>query len=162
MIGSDEIVSLIATCLRLAQLEPIRRPQLGSAGGCQLICNQPSRERYHCRHRHQATYLSQGEAFVILSCHNDPCRRRRLGQACRHVAFLKRLIDAGQVRVSGPVTGLGKRAGFIIMTLTNIEEARALIEQDPFSVEGLIDELTIVEWTPMFGSLDGTNTTVPG
>ena len=77
------------------------------------------------------------------------------------VAFLKRLIDAEQIRVSGPVTGLGKRAGFIIMTVTSIEEARALIEQDPFSAEGLIDELTIVEWTPMFGSLDATNATVP-
>lgn len=72
-----------------------------------------------------------------------------------HIGFLKRLIDAGKIRVSGPVTGLGKRAGFIIMTVASVEEARSLIEQDPFAVEGLIDELTIVEWSPMFGSLDG-------
>ncbi len=72
-----------------------------------------------------------------------------------HVGFLNRLIDAGQIRVSGPINGLGKRAGFIIMTVANIEEARELIEQDPFALEGLIDELTIVEWTPMFGSLEG-------
>jgi uncharacterized protein YciI len=78
-----------------------------------------------------------------------------------HVAFLNRLIDAEQIRVSGPVTGLGKRAGFIIMTVASIEEARALIEQDPFAVEGLIDELTIVEWTPMFGSLDGEGVAAP-
>ena len=72
-----------------------------------------------------------------------------------HVAFLQRLIDDGQIRVSGPITGLGKRAGFIIMTVASTAEARELIEQDPFFVEGLIDELTIVEWTPMFGSLAG-------
>ncbi len=72
-----------------------------------------------------------------------------------HVAFLKRLIDDGQIRVSGPIKGLDKRAGFIIMNVGSIDEARALIEQDPFAREGLIDELTIVEWTPMFGSLDG-------
>jgi uncharacterized protein len=73
-----------------------------------------------------------------------------------HVAFLKRLIHAGHILASGPVSGLGKRAGFIIMTVASISEARDLIAQDPFAVEGLIDELTILEWTPMFGSLDGT------
>jgi uncharacterized protein len=73
-----------------------------------------------------------------------------------HVAFLNRLIHAGHILVSGPVSGLGKRAGFIIMTVANISEARDLIAQDPFALEGLIDELTILEWTPMFGSLDGT------
>lgn len=73
-----------------------------------------------------------------------------------HVAFLKRLIEARQILVSGPVNGLGKRAGFIITTVADIAEARALIGQDPFAIEGLIDELTIVEWTPMFGSLTGT------
>lgn len=73
-----------------------------------------------------------------------------------HVAFLQRLIDAGKIRVSGPVTGLGKRAGFIIMTVADADEARRLIEQDPFAKEGLIDELTILEWTPMFGSLAET------
>jgi uncharacterized protein len=72
-----------------------------------------------------------------------------------HVAFLQRLIAAGHVRVSGPVTGLGKRAGFIIMTVADIDAARSLIAQDPFAVEGLIDELTILEWTPMFGALAG-------
>ena len=75
-----------------------------------------------------------------------------------HVAFLQRLIDAGQIRVSGPVNGLGKRAGFIIMTVADLAEAHALIAQDPFAIEGLIDDLTIVEWTPMFGSLGGDST----
>ena len=73
-----------------------------------------------------------------------------------HVAFLMRLIDAGQIRVSGPVKGLGKRAGFIIMAAADLDEAHLLISQDPFAIEGLIDELTILEWTPMFGSLEGT------
>ena len=77
-----------------------------------------------------------------------------------HVAFLNRLIHAGHILVSGPFSGLGKRAGFIIMTVANISEAHDLIAQDPFAVEGLIDELTILEWTPMFGSLDGTGPVV--
>ncbi len=78
-----------------------------------------------------------------------------------HVAFLQGLIEAGKIRASGPLRGLDKRAGFIIMTVENVEEARSLIEQDPFHIEGLIDELTILEWVPMFGSLAGSETSKP-
>ena len=69
-----------------------------------------------------------------------------------HVAFLQVLIEAGKIRASGPVTGLGKRAGFIVMTVDSREEAERLIAQDPFAIEGLIDELTILAWDPMFGA----------
>ena len=68
-----------------------------------------------------------------------------------HVNFLQTLIDAGKIRASGPVTGLGKRAGFIIVTADNRDEVEQMIAQDPFSIEGLIDDLTILEWDPMFG-----------
>lgn len=69
-----------------------------------------------------------------------------------HVDYLRGLIDAGKIKASGPVTGLGKRAGFIIMTVEDRGEAQRLVDADPFAVEGLIDELTIVEWDPMFGA----------
>lgn len=69
-----------------------------------------------------------------------------------HVDYLRSLIEAGKIRASGPATGLGKRAGFILMTVDDIEEARRLIAEDPFATEGLIDELTILEWDPMFGA----------
>ena len=69
-----------------------------------------------------------------------------------HVNYLKGLIDIGKIRASGPVTGLGKRAGFIIMTADDVDEVKRLIAADPFAIEGLIDELTIVAWDPMFGA----------
>jgi len=69
-----------------------------------------------------------------------------------HVAFLQSLIEAGKVKASGPVKGFDKRAGFIIMTAENREEVEQLIAQDPFAIEGLIDELTILAWDPMFGA----------
>lgn len=69
-----------------------------------------------------------------------------------HVAFLKDMIAAGKVRASGPVKGLGKRAGFIIVTADSREEVEQMIAEDPFAVEGLIDELTILDWDPMFGA----------
>ena len=72
-----------------------------------------------------------------------------------HVAFLQRLIGAGKIRASGPVRGLGKRAGFIIFTADSRDEVERLIAEDPFAVEGLIDELTILGWDPMFGAFAG-------
>ena len=69
-----------------------------------------------------------------------------------HVGYLRDLIAQGKIRASGPLAGLGKRAGFIIMTVDSIEEAQGFIARDPFAVEGLIDDLTIVEWNPMFGA----------
>ena len=72
-----------------------------------------------------------------------------------HVAYLQDLIAEGKIRASGPVQGLGKRAGFIIMTVTDRNEAQALVDGDLFAAEGLIDELTILEWTPMFGAFAG-------
>ena len=49
-----------------------------------------------------------------------------------HVTFLQSLIEAGKIRASGPVTGLGKRAGFIIVTANSRAEVEQLIAQDPF------------------------------
>ena len=69
-----------------------------------------------------------------------------------HVGYLQGLIEAGKIRASGPVTGLGKRAGFILMTVGGREEAERLVAEDPFAIEGLIDELTILAWDPMFGA----------
>ena len=69
-----------------------------------------------------------------------------------HVDYLRRLIDAGKVRASGPVEGFGCRAGFLIMTVADRAEAEALIAADPFAIEGLIDTLTILEWNPLSGA----------
>lgn len=70
-----------------------------------------------------------------------------------HVNYLKGLIAAGKIRASGPVQGLGKRAGFILMTVDDARQAQRLVDEDPFAIEGLIEELTILEWDPMFGAL---------
>jgi uncharacterized protein YciI len=91
--------------------------------------------------------------FLVTMTHPDGEGWAR--HVAAHVAFLNRLIEKGQIRVSGPVKGFGKRAGFIIMTVADLDEAHDLISHDPFAIEGLIDELTILEWTPMFGSLEG-------
>ena len=88
--------------------------------------------------------------FLVTMTHPDG---KGWGQhVVAHVGYLRGLIEVGKIRASGPVYGLGKRAGFILMTVDDIEQARQLVVEDPFSTEGLIDDLTILEWDPMFGA----------
>lgn len=72
-----------------------------------------------------------------------------------HVEYLKGLIDAGKLRASGPVVGGALRAGLLVFTVEDRSELDALIAADPFAIQGLIEELTVAEWNPMFGAFAG-------
>lgn len=37
------------------------------------------------------------------------------------------------------------------MTAPNKQAVLDLIEQDPFKIEGLVNDMTVAEWDPMFG-----------
>lgn len=69
-----------------------------------------------------------------------------------HVEYLNGLIAAGKLRASGPVTGRAKRAGLLVFSVADRAELDALIAADPFAIQGLIDELTVTEWNPLFGA----------
>ena len=69
-----------------------------------------------------------------------------------HVDYLNGLIAAGKLRASGPVIGGKLRAGMLLFTVTDRAELDALIAADPFAFQGLISELTVTEWNPMFGA----------
>lgn len=69
-----------------------------------------------------------------------------------HVEYLNQLVDQGKLRASGPAFGLTGRAGLLIFSVEDRAELDALIAADPFAIEGLISELTVVEWNPLFGA----------
>ncbi len=69
-----------------------------------------------------------------------------------HVEYLNGLIAQGKLRASGPVVGSALRAGLLIFKVQDRAELDALIAADPFAIEGLIEELTVTEWNPMFGA----------
>lgn len=97
--------------------------------------------------------------FLVTMTHPDDDGWGR--HVVAHVGYLQGLIEAGKIRASGPAYGLGKRAGFIIMTVADAQEARSLIAEDPFAIEKLIDDLTIVEWDPMFGAFAADSSRTP-
>lgn len=91
--------------------------------------------------------------FVVTMSHPDG---PEWGQhVLPHVEYLKGLIAAGKLRASGPVVGSSLRAGLLLFTVEDRAELDALIAGDPFAIEGLIAELTVTEWNPLFGAFAG-------
>lgn len=70
-----------------------------------------------------------------------------------HVQYLKDLIERGKLIASGPLKGTPQRAGFLIFNAKNRVELDKMIEDDPFSIENLICDLSVAEWDPLFGGL---------
>jgi uncharacterized protein len=68
-----------------------------------------------------------------------------------HIHYLQHLLGHGILRASGPLKGTDLRTGFLIITAASHADAQAIIAKDPFATEGLIDNLEITEWDPLFG-----------
>ncbi|MFG1425970.1 YciI family protein [Roseixanthobacter glucoisosaccharinicivorans] len=88
--------------------------------------------------------------FIAIMAHPDGD-----GWNCHlaaHVAYLKDLVAAGRLRASGPLIGTPHRSGFLIFTVPDRAKVEALVAADPFAVAGLIENVTITEWDPLFGA----------
>lgn len=61
-----------------------------------------------------------------------------------HREYLKSLVDAGRLHESGPFTD---DSGALIVYVADTEaDAREMLANDPFSVNGVIVESTVKEW----------------
>lgn len=69
-----------------------------------------------------------------------------------HVDYLRGLVASGTLRASGPLFDGPLRAGFLIVRAATREDVEAIVRDDPFMQEGLIVELTIRRWDPLFGA----------
>lgn len=90
--------------------------------------------------------------FVVRMSHPDGPEWNHHVRA--HVDYLKALIARGKVRACGRVLGLPLRSGLIIFTVTDRAELDTLIAGDPFSIAGIIAELVVTEWDPLFGAFE--------
>ncbi|MEQ3553334.1 YciI family protein [Pseudonocardia nematodicida] len=68
-----------------------------------------------------------------------------------HKDFLATLHEKGLLRVSGPLDG--GTGALLVFEGGSAGEVGALLDGDPFAVEGLIGERTIREWSIFFGGL---------
>jgi uncharacterized protein YciI len=87
--------------------------------------------------------------FVVVMSHPDG--DGWVGHVRAHVDYLKCLVSQGKLRASGRAISLPQRAGLLIFKVDDRAELDRLIACDPFAIEGLITDLTVVEWDPLFG-----------
>ncbi|MET8555357.1 YciI family protein [Streptomyces sp. NPDC004959] len=70
-----------------------------------------------------------------------------------HRAFLSELADRGLILVSGPLSNPAGEGGLLIFRAGSAEEALAHTEQDPFRLQGLVENVTVHEWKAAVGPL---------
>lgn len=87
--------------------------------------------------------------FVITYAHHDEARWREF--VMPHVEWLRERVAEGSLKASGPLVGEPGRRAMLIMAGPDRQAVLDMIETDPFKIEGLVDELTLTEWDPMFG-----------
>ena len=71
-----------------------------------------------------------------------------------HVDWLKQRLADGALIASGPFPGGHVKSAMLIMAAPDQAALEAIIATDPFAVEGLIANMTIREWDPIFGAFN--------
>jgi uncharacterized protein YciI len=71
-----------------------------------------------------------------------------------HVTYLHNLLQDGSLVVSGPFVGTAENSAMLILSATSLQEALKVLDRDPYIIQGLVSNLTITEWDPIFGNLN--------
>ena len=78
-----------------------------------------------------------------------------------HIAWLQDRLADGALLASGPFTGDPHKTAMLILSAPDREAVEALIATDPFAIHGLIADMTVREWDPIFGAFNASST-LPG
>jgi uncharacterized protein YciI len=68
-----------------------------------------------------------------------------------HIGWLQDRLKDGSLLASGPFANSPQRAAMLVMYAQDRAAIDALIASDPYAVEGLIENMTVREWDPIFG-----------
>ena len=68
-----------------------------------------------------------------------------------HIAWLQAQLKVGTLIASGPFSDRTVRPAMLIMNAPDRASLDSLIASDPFAEHGLIDNMTVNEWDPIFG-----------
>jgi uncharacterized protein YciI len=70
---------------------------------------------------------------------------RRLAVRPAHREYVDQLYDRGEVRMSGPLAD--QSGAVIVYRAADLDAARALVANDPYSLAGVVHEVSLREWT---------------
>lgn len=75
-------------------------------------------------------------------------------QLAPHITWLQDRLKDSSLLASGPFSGSPQRAALLIMSCPDRAALDELIASDPFAIEGLIENMTVREWDPIFGAFN--------
>ncbi len=78
-----------------------------------------------------------------------------------HVVWLQERLKDGSLIASGPFGGQDVKSALLIMNAPDRSYLEGVIATDPFAIEGLIENMVIREWDPIFGALNARSS-MPG
>ena len=78
-----------------------------------------------------------------------------------HIAFLQQLLREGSLKASGPLPGAADKAALLLIEAHDRPALDAIIARDPFAEHGLIDNMVVEEWDPIFGVFNA-HSSMPG
>ena len=87
--------------------------------------------------------------YAINYEHPDEARWRQ--HLPPHIVWLQDRLKDGSLLASGPFSNSPQRAAMLIMSAPDRGALDALIASDPYAAQGLIENMTIREWDPIFG-----------
>ena len=71
-----------------------------------------------------------------------------------HIDWLKERLKDGALLASGPLSEQTVKSALLIMRAADKPSLESIIASDPFAEEGLIENMTIKEWDPIFGAFN--------
>ena len=90
--------------------------------------------------------------FVVTYTH--PNRAGWKKHLSAHLDWLVDGVETQRLRASGDTKITPIRSALLIVAAADKKSACDFIETDPFFVEGLVGEMTITEWDPLFGAFN--------
>jgi uncharacterized protein YciI len=71
-----------------------------------------------------------------------------------HVEWLQERVKDGSLLTSGPFSDKAVKSALLIMNAPDLSSLESIIASDPFAEEGLIENMTIQRWDPIFGTFN--------
>ena len=68
-----------------------------------------------------------------------------------HLAHLRGLVDAGTLVASGPWAPADAHGGLLLFRADDRAAVQAIVDQDPFTIQGVVATSEIREWVPLLG-----------
>ncbi len=89
--------------------------------------------------------------FAITYVHPDQQRWNQFLEP--HLDWIQRRLADDTIVASGPLPDQPELSALIIMDARDRAHVDQLLADDPFISEGLVTELSVLRWEPIFGTL---------